>query len=45
MLYVPSMTNPFVANLMPGDPAQTRTFAIRAIDARSCCRGRTACRW
>ena len=23
MLYVPSMTNPFVANLMPGDPAQT----------------------
>jgi creatinine amidohydrolase/Fe(II)-dependent formamide hydrolase-like protein len=23
MLYVPSMTNPFVANLLPGDPAQT----------------------
>jgi quinoprotein glucose dehydrogenase len=22
-LYVPSMTNPFVANLLPGDPAQT----------------------
>jgi quinoprotein glucose dehydrogenase len=23
LLYVPSMTNPFVANLIPGDPAQT----------------------
>ena len=23
MLYVPSMTNPFVANLLPGDPKQT----------------------
>jgi quinoprotein glucose dehydrogenase len=23
MLYVPSMTNPFVANLLPGDPART----------------------
>ena len=23
MLYVPSMTNPFVANLLPGDPAKT----------------------
>jgi quinoprotein glucose dehydrogenase len=23
ILYVPSMTNPFVANLLPGDPAQT----------------------
>ena len=23
MLYVPSMTNPFVANLVPGNPAQT----------------------
>jgi quinoprotein glucose dehydrogenase len=23
MLYVPSMTNPFVANLIPGDPAKT----------------------
>jgi quinoprotein glucose dehydrogenase len=23
MLYVPSMTNPFVANLIPGDPTQT----------------------
>jgi quinoprotein glucose dehydrogenase len=23
VLYVPSMTNPFVANLLPGDPAQT----------------------
>ena len=23
MLYIPSMTNPFVANLVPGDPAQT----------------------
>jgi quinoprotein glucose dehydrogenase len=23
MLYVPSMTNPFVANLLPGNPAQT----------------------
>jgi quinoprotein glucose dehydrogenase len=29
MLYVPSMTNPFVANLLPGDPSET-DLAYRA---------------
>ena len=33
MLYVPSMTNPFVANLLPGDPAQTN-LRYRAGDRR-----------
>ena len=31
MLYVPSMTNPFVANLLPGDPAKTN-LRYRASD-------------
>ena len=33
MLYVPSMTNPFVANLLPGDPAKTN-LRYRASDRR-----------
>ena len=33
MLYVPSMTNPFVANLLPGDPARTN-LRYRAGDRR-----------
>ena len=43
MLYVPSMTNPFVANLIPGDPKETESCAI-AHRRASCCRDRTGCR-
>ena len=34
MLYVPSMTNPFVANLLPGDPKEDEP-ALSRLDARA----------
>ena len=42
MLYVPSMTNPFVANLVPGDPEQTN-LRYRA-GSRALLHGREGCR-
>ena len=43
MLYVPSRTNPFVADLVPGDPAQTNLHVPRR-HATDRCKGRAACR-
>ena len=37
------MTNPFVANLIPGDPEETN-LRYRAAIARTCFRDRTGCR-
>ena len=34
MLYVPSMTNPFVANLLPGEPKEDEP-ALSRLDARA----------
>ena len=44
LLYVPSITGPFVADIVPGNPKKTRTCATRAARA-SIRRRRWACRW
>ena len=41
MLYVPSMTNPFVANLLPGDPAAHQP-SLSGVDARAAARAARA---